>query len=141
MNTKLIFYPVLAHIFLVFWMYLRLAQRKKRALREKRVDLERRALFEDAWSTDVIQVNNNLRNQFQLPMLFYALSFMLWAMHTVNAWVLSLCVLFVVSRYVHALVHTGSNTVLVRFRAFLFGALMILMLAVTALLSLLMQTI
>lgn len=141
MNSNLIFYPVLAHIFLVLWLYGLLAVRKKKALQERNVDPARRALFEDAWPDDVILVNNSLRNQFQVPMLFYAVCFILWATDSVNAWVLLLCGLFVLSRYAHALVHTGPNIVRIRFRLFVFGFLIAVALAVYALLVVLVRTV
>lgn len=136
MNKNLIFYPILAHIFLVFWLYILLAVRKKKALQAGQVDQARRPLFEDAWPDDVVQVNNNLRNQFQVPILFYMVCVILWAINAVNVWVLVLSSLFVLSRYFHALVHTGSNIVKKRFRMFLFGVVIAIGLAVHALLSL-----
>lgn len=141
MNSNTIFYPVLAHIFLVFWLYLLLAVRKKKALQAGKVDPARRALFEDAWPDDVIVVNNSLRNQFQVPVLFYAVCFVLWGTDSVNLGVLALAWLFVVSRLFHAQVHTGSNIVSLRFRAFVFGFLVLLVLAIYAAITLIQVTI
>ena len=121
MNSNIIFYPVLAHIYLILWLYGLLAVRKKRAIQQGKVDRARRPLYEDAWPDDVVVVNNSLRNQFQVPMLFYSVCFMLWATDSVNAWVLLLSGLFVLSRYLHALVHTGPNIVRTRFRLFTIG--------------------
>lgn len=136
MSKVLILYPVLAHMALVFWLFGLLAVRKRKALAAKTVDLERRALYEDAWPDDVVAVNNSLRNQFQVPVLFYVLSIMLFVTASVNAWTLSLGVLFVASRYAHALVHTGPNIVLIRFRLFTLGFVLILAMAFSVLVAL-----
>lgn len=137
MSKVLILYPVLAHMALVFWLFGLLAVRKRKALAAKTVDLERRALFEDAWPDDVVAVNNSLRNQFQVPLLFYVLSIMLFVTDSVNLWTLSLGVLFVITRYAHALVHTGSNIVLIRFRLFTLGFVITLLMALNVLFALL----
>jgi len=140
MNSNLIFFPVLAHVLLIMWIYLLLAIRKKQALQSGKVDLSRRALFEDAWPDNVIVVNNNIRNQFQVPVLFYIVCFILWATDAVNIWVMSLAVLFVVSRYAHASVHTGDNIVRNRFRLFVFGFLIVFILTIDALLVVVNRT-
>jgi len=140
MNSNLIFYPVLAHMFLVLWLYGLLAMRKKKALATGKVDPARRSLFEDAWPDDVIVVNNSLRNQFQVPILFYVVCFTIRATDSVNAWVLLSCGLFVLSRYAHALVHTGPNIVRIRFRLFTLGFVIVVGLAVYALAAVMIRT-
>ena len=67
------------------------------------------------------KVNNNLRNQFELPVLFYGLCFMLWALEAVDVVALAAAWLFVVTRIAHAWVHLGSNRMRPRARAFQAG--------------------
>jgi len=130
MNEKMIFLPVLIHILLTLSVFIALASAKKKALQEGGVNEDRRGLFDDAWPNKVIQINNNIRNQFELPILFYILVMMLWQLGGVNSVAIVLAWLFVGSRVLHAYIHTGTNYVPLRRRIFTFGALMVLALSV-----------
>ncbi len=121
MTRDLIFWPVLAQVLLTLFVYVALIKRKIAAMRAGRVDMERRALHDDAWPDDVMQINNNIRNQFELPVLFYVLVFALWALHAVHWAALAVAVLFVLSRIVHVWIHIGSNFVPARRQAFTVG--------------------
>ena len=136
-NPAVIFWPVLLQILLTLSMYVLLLQRKKRAFNEGRVDEARRALHEDAWPDEVVQVNNNIRNQFHLPVLFYVICIMLWALQHVYVFTVILAWMFVFSRIVHAWVHVGSNYVPLRRRMFTFGVVMLFGLMVGVIASLL----
>lgn len=127
-HVDLIFVPVIAQVFLVMWLYLKLGSVKKKALAEGRVDEARRALDESAWPDEVRQVNNAIRNQFELPVLFYLACVILWALQWVSPLSLAIAVLFVATRYWHAMVHTGSNYVPKRRNAFALGFLLLLLL-------------
>ncbi len=128
MNEKLIFLPVLIHILLTVSVFIALASAKKRALAEDSVNEERRGLFDDAWPNKVIQINNNIRNQFEVPILFYVLIFMLWELGGVSWLACLIAWLFVGSRILHAYIHTGTNYVPLRRKVFTFGCVMVLIL-------------
>jgi hypothetical protein len=83
--------------------------------------MPRRGLHEDAWPESVLQVNNHIRNQFELPVLFYVTSFILWALEAVGIVALVLAWLFVVSRIAHTWIHLGSNYIPNRRRLFTVG--------------------
>ena len=121
MNRDLIFGPVLAQVALTLFVYVALIKSKIRALRAGTVDKARLALHDDAWPDDVMQINNNIRNQFELPVLFYVLCVMLWSLHAVHWAALVAAVVFVVSRVVHVWIHIGTNFVPARRRAFTVG--------------------
>jgi hypothetical protein len=140
-NGRLILFPVLAQVLLTLVVYVRLNAAKIGARRRGEVDLQRRALHDDAWPDSIIKINNNIRNQFELPVLFYVLAFALLALDAVTGFVLAIATLFVLSRIVHAWVHLGSNHVPARRRAFLFGCAMVLLLAVTVACDLVAQLI
>jgi len=116
-----IFGPVVGQVFLTLFVYLRLLQVKKRAAAEGLVDRTRVALRDDAWPDYVIQVNNNIRNQFELPVLFYGVCFVLWALEAVSVVALVLAWVFVASRIVHTWIHLGSNYIPNRRRVFTVG--------------------
>ena len=132
MDGKLIFVPVLLQVLLTLSLYLALNVAKSRAARRGQVDEARRALHEDAWPDHVRQINNNIRNQFEVPVLFYVLVFMLWALQAAGPMAQGAAWLFVLSRVWHAVVHTGSNRVPLRRRIFMFGCGMVFVLAALA---------
>lgn len=126
MNATLIFWPLLIQVWITFYAYILLARRKSAALRQGDVDLERRALHEDAWPDSVLQVNNHIRNSFELPTLFYALVLSLYALNAVDMLALALAIAFVLTRVIHAYVHLGRNTVAIRRPVFMAGAFILL---------------
>ena len=135
MNPALIFLPVLAQVILTLVVFVAMTVAKSRAMKRGEVDLERRALHKDAWPDYVLKLSNNIANQFETPVLFYAVSFVLWALRAVDAVTLSLASAYVVTRIVHAFVHTGSNYVPVRKRVFTLGVVIILAMTVFAVIA------
>ena len=90
-------------------------------LRAGLVNRDRLPLHEDAWPESVLQINNNIRNQFELPVLFYVLAFLLWALHAVHALALVVASTFVLSRVAHAWIHIRSNYMPARRKSFTVG--------------------
>ncbi len=127
-----LFLPVLAQVFLTLLVYFALARAKSQAIREGKVDRQRAALHADAWPENVVKINNNIRNQFETPVLFYVVCFVLVALNTTGVLVQVLAWLFVATRAVHAWVHTRSNIVPVRFMSFLIGVILLVALWVIA---------
>lgn len=125
MGSPLIFLPVLAQVLLTIVLYLALQRAKRRAARAGEVDEARRALHDDAWPGYVQQVNNNIRNQFEVPVLFYVLCVVLWAVNASGWLAQAVAWLFVLSRAAHAWVHTHSNVVPLRRRIFTVGVLLL----------------
>jgi hypothetical protein len=136
--TRLIFYPVLVQVLLTMAIYIKLNAAKRKAASRGEVDEARRALDDDAWPDSVRKINNNIRNQFEVPVLFYVLAFTLAGLNAVSYTSLVVAWLFVLSRITHAYVHTGSNYVPLRRRIFMFGCGMIVVLALVALGALIM---
>jgi hypothetical protein len=136
MNQNLIFLPVLIQIMLVIALYIYLSIAKSRASQRGEVDEDRRALFGDAWPESVLKINNCIRNQFEVPVLFYVLITVLWSLGTVNIFVHVVSWLFVATRIVHAYIHTGSNYVPLRRGVFSIGILILLVLTIFAVVAL-----
>ena len=129
MSRDWIFVPVIFQVFLTLFVYLRLLQVKKRAVAEGRVDRTRVALRDDAWPDYVIQVNNNIRNQFELPVLFYVLAIMLWLLDSVHGVAVAAATAFVLSRIVHAGIHLSINAIPPRRHTFTVGWVAVLVMA------------
>lgn len=128
MKQTFILLPVLVQISLTLWLYIRLASVKSAATAQGQVDESRRALHNDAWPDEVLQVNNAIRSQFEVPILFYVLCLILWQLQAVDFISLSVAVLFVLSRISHVVIHTGSNIVPLRRKAFSLGCIMVMLL-------------
>lgn len=127
MNNDLIFLPVLAHIFLVFMLYIYLGVVKTRAVKEGSVDRQKASLNSRAWPDYVVKVSNNLANQFESPVIFYMLSIIVYLTDNVSSVLVSVMCIYVLSRYMHAYLHVTSNYVPYRFRFFLIGLLILLL--------------
>jgi hypothetical protein len=126
MNTAILL-PVFVQIALTFGLLFWMGSERIGALRERRLHIRDIALGEPNWPERATQLQRAYQNQFELPLLFYALvAFALVTGHattplTVLAWA------FVISRLVHAFIHTTSNNVPQRFAAYC-GGLAVLML-------------
>jgi len=129
----------MVQVVLTMAVYVLLNVAKARALRRGEVDLARRGLHDDAWPDSVNKINNNISNQFEVPVLFYVLSFMLLALNAVTWLALVAAWLFALSRIVHAYVHIGPNHVPTRRRIFVFGCVMLMALAFMATVALVGQ--
>jgi len=136
MKDSHIFLPVMIQIILTFWLYIYLAIAKSRALKLGQVDEERRSLHNDAWPDKVLQINNCIRNQFEIPVLFYVLIVLLWLTHGITIYVHILAWMFVSSRIAHAVIHVGSNYVPLRRNVFLFSSLILMAITCIAIFAL-----
>ncbi|SFR64799.1 hypothetical protein SAMN05216203_2146 [Marinobacter daqiaonensis] len=137
MNNQLMLWPVLTQVALTLVLYVRLNLAKIKASTAGHVDESRRGLYDDAWPDYVLKINNCIRNQFEVPVLFFVLALSLMVLDAVDWVSLTLAWLFVASRIAHAVVHTGSNHIPTRRRLFLVGVLLVLVLAVWVLSTLL----
>lgn len=131
MNASLILLPVLAQIMLVIILYAALGKAKSTAAKQGQVDENRRALYADAWPENVQKINNSIKNQYEIPVLFYVLAIILWATQSVNIFVFTLACAFVATRYAHAYIHTHSNFVPKRRPMWVFGFVMMVVLFIT----------
>ena len=130
MNNHLILWPLLVQILLTLFVFIVLAKRKKQSIADGTADREAAALDNRAWPVDVVKASNNIENQFQTPVLFYALCLALMLNNGVTAITLSLAWVYAVSRIAHAFIHIGSNHVPKRLRYFLIGVVSLIAMAV-----------
>ncbi len=80
----------------------------------------------NAWSEQATKVSNSYRNQFELPVLFYAVAAFSMLTRSVDIFMLILAWVFVVSRIVHAGVHIGPNVITWRGPIFAIGVFTLL---------------
>ena len=67
--------------------------------------------------------SDNLKNLFELPVLFYALALLLFVTNRVDATYVAAAWAFVVFRAAHSVVHCTFNRVMVRFSCYLAASL------------------
>jgi hypothetical protein len=126
MNQIVILYPVFVQALLTFIVYGLLAVARARAIRalghRSPGDL---ALGRVTWPEDAEKRAANQRNQFELPVLFYAVVAFALLSKGVDFLMLLLAWLFVLTRLVHAAIHVGPNKVRWRSPAFALGLLIL----------------
>jgi hypothetical protein len=122
MSPAAVLAPVFAQVLLIAIINYGKAWVRIGHTRRREVKIRDIALGQNTWPERATQFGNNYRNQFELPVLFFALvAFALIAgkadvLFVVMAWI------FVASRYVHAFIHVTSNRVSRRFFAFTVGS-------------------
>ncbi|SDA67904.1 MAPEG family protein [Mesorhizobium qingshengii] len=125
MNQTAIFWPILAHVLLIYIVYGVMGRRRYFAVKSGEAKVGQYKVRSTEPSSSVT-VANNLINQFELPVLFYVLCLALHLTNGVNYLTLALMWIFVASRYFHAWVHLTSNNLLLRSRSFFVGAVILL---------------
>lgn len=125
MNQTAIFWPMLAHVLLVYVVYGVMRVRRVGSVRsgEARTSQFKVRTTEPASS---MTVANNLMNQFELPVLFHVLGLALYVTQGVSYLTVALMWIFILTRYAHAFVHLGSNSLRRRSALFTLGALVLL---------------
>ncbi len=112
--------PAFIHVGWVYLLAVRMGAAKKRAVRDG-VKLADVAVDNSRWPDDVRKINNNYNNQFELPVFFYAILPLLLLLVKADWLQVTLAWVFVASRILHSLIHTGSNIVTQRGLAFVIG--------------------
>ena len=125
-----ILFPVFAQMLLTFVLMLGMGLARQRALRERRVALPDIALDSSRWPEESRKFANCYTNQFELPVIFYALCLAALQTGKADYLMVLLAWCFVVTRFIHAYIHTGSNNVRHRGGAFALGFLIALIMLV-----------
>jgi hypothetical protein len=112
--------PVFVHVVLVVGLVIATGRGRVAAVTAGEVRLKDIALDSSKWPERLRKLGNNYQNQFELPMLFYAVIALLIAIGLADGVSLVLAWAFVASRLVHSFIHVGTNNVV--HRLFAFGA-------------------
>ena len=121
MNQLAVLAPVFVLIAMTFGLLYWQARARIAALRSKQTAMRDIALGQANWPPRATQINRAFQNQFELPVLFYVLVALVLATGRQSTLFLVIEWLFVAARLVHAYVHTTTNFVLHRFRAYAAG--------------------
>ena len=127
MSISAILLPVFVQVALMFCLLIWTGRARIGHLRQGDVKIADVALGQPNWPTRAQQVSNAYANQFELPLLFFAL--VAFALITRKADLLFVVMswMFVVTRLVHAGVYATSNRIQQRFTVFLIGAIILIL--------------
>jgi len=112
------FWPLVAQSVLILVLYGLLGLRRSAAVKAGRAKIEQFRENRDEPSESLV-VRNAIANQFELPVLFYAVSIILFMTQADNLPAVIMAWIFVAARYGHAYVHVTSNNL--RYRSPLFA--------------------
>ena len=108
-----ILWPMLAHIGWVSMLYVWLTVARQRAVRSGQIESSCFVLGRDE-PLEVARITRNLANQFELPLIFYALVVLLVALGQVTLFDVIAAWVFVAGRVAHTLVQTLTDNVPLR---------------------------
>jgi hypothetical protein len=135
MDSSAIFAPFFVMMFLTFvvWVYM-YARRIPfiNSLKLKPEDLAKPGELARLSPPAVSNPSDNLKNLFEIPVLFYALALFLFVTSRVDALYLAAAWVFVAFRAAHSLVHCTFNHVLLRFSLYLVAAVAVWFMLVRA---------
>ena len=117
-----VFVQVALTFVLLFWM----AGTRTGSIRRGETKIRDIALGQPAWDSRSTQIANCYGNQFELPVLFFAVVAFAMITRKADLIFVILAWLFVLTRLAHAYIHTTSNHVPTRARAFFAGALILI---------------
>ena len=126
MEQTAIFGPFFATMLLTFVVWVYMYVRRIRFLTSKAVDPKDMAVPGALAAISPPEVSNpsdNLKNLFEIPVLFYALALYLFATSQVDAAYVVAGWVFVGFRVLHSAVHCTINIVMLRFYLYLFSTL------------------
>ena len=126
MTIPAVLLPVFVQVGLTFFLLFWMAGVRTGALKRREVNLRDIALRQPRWPERPTQISNAYDNQFELPLLFYALVPLALITRKADLLFVVLAWMFVASRFAHAAIHTTSNDVQTRFYAFAVGAVILL---------------
>jgi hypothetical protein len=125
MSVQMVLLPVFVQIGLTFALLLSMVSVRTRALKGREVSLRDIALGQPNWPTRATQIGNCFKNQFELPLLFYALIALAFPIRHADLVIVMLSWVFVVTRFAHAGIFVSSNNVQRRSLAWFAGVLVL----------------
>jgi hypothetical protein len=120
MDAKLILYPMLVMVLIVFIVAGTMLKRRVAFLTSARIHPQKVASANQMASVgEDARASDNFRNLFEMPVLFYAVILTIYAAKLTSPTLLILAWLFVAARGAHSAIHCTINKVIPRFYAFL----------------------
>ncbi len=121
MSIQAVLLPVFVQIGLTFLLLGLTGRSRTASVKAGEVRLNDVALGQNRWPERPTKLGRAYQNQLELPVLFYVLVALAIIANKDDLLFVMIEWLFVLSRLVHAWIHTGSNVVIHRFQAFVAG--------------------
>ena len=129
MSVDPIYGPFLAQVFLALTVVLILGFRRVTDMRK----LGFGHIRTQGWPARTVNTNDNLRNQFEIPTLFYVLCIFFAVAGETTTLVIYLAWTFVVLRYFHAAIQLTANVIFPwRFGSFVLSTLLVVAMTIIA---------
>jgi hypothetical protein len=124
MSNNAILFPVFVQVFLTFVVMVAMGAARRQSMIEKRQSLNdaKVRLGTVEWSENATKRSRNFSNQFELPVLFYAVVAFALLTRQADLVMVTLAWVFALTRIAHAYIHIGSNRVQYRGLFYLVGA-------------------
>jgi hypothetical protein len=134
MSQTALFWPAFVQVLLIVGLMLVMGRRRAASLRALRKSPDQVALNRaEDWDENATKAANNFKNQFEMPVLFFAAIAMALALKLSDPVLVALAWTFVAARAVHAYVHLTFNATMMRMYVWLVGvAAMVMMWLVLA---------
>lgn len=135
MSQDAIFSPFFATMFLTLLVWVYMYIRRISFITSKNIrsqDLAVPGALAHISPPNVSNPSDNLKNLFEMPVLFYALVLYLFITNQVDAVYVNASWVFVVFRALHSAVHCTFNLVMLRFYLYLFATLALWFIAIRA---------
>jgi hypothetical protein len=126
MSIPMVLLPVFVQVGLTFALLLTMVGARRQTLVKGETKIRNIALGEPNWPKRTTQISNCYRNQFELPVLFYALIALALPLRHADLLVVLLSWVFVITRFLHASIFVTSNDLGRRSTAWLAGVVVLL---------------
>jgi hypothetical protein len=117
--------PVFVLVGLTFALLLWMAGARRQAIVGGETRMRDVALGQPNWPARTTQVGNSFKNQFELPLLFYALIALALPLRHADLFIVLMSWVFVVTRFLHAGIFVTSNDMRHRSLAWFAGVLVL----------------
>jgi hypothetical protein len=135
MTQDKVFAPFFATVFLTLLVWVYMYIRRIGFITSQKIrpqDLAAPSPVVHIWPPAVSNPSDNLKNLFEIPVLFYVLVLYLFITKQVDAIYVNAAWVFVVFRALHSIVHCTFNLIMLRFYLYLFATLAVWFIAIRA---------
>ena len=136
MKSYLILYPAFLMILLTFFLYIKNRLDANKAYKSGEIEGKYFKTYDGKAPYYLETSRQTLKNQFELPVVFYFLIVLLYINETITIYELILSWTFSISRYLHCYIRLTSNYVPYRAKIFTFGYFILIILSIDVLINL-----
>jgi len=126
MDIRLVIAPVIAQVLMTLVILFVLAYRRHKAFKAGQIKVINEAASQYEWPDYAAQAQRSFLNQFETPVLFYALVPLVVLTKIDDTLFVVLAWVWFASRLAHAVVHCTNNKLSLRFPAYLIGVVLLM---------------